>query len=316
MAASAEADTVEESLRELFEGSRDGVFVSDADGRYVYVNPAGEALLGYSDGELVGRTVSEIIDATEIPRVEAWRDSHPTAPRQGEWRLKRRDGSWVDVEISAHILADGRWFGMVRDITERRESEERLRLLAREVDHRANNLLAVVQGAIALSSAETPAALKEVLIGRISALARAHQLLAGGRWTGADLRRLVEDELRPYAGAGDERVRIDGEPYALSPAAAQGVAMAVHELATNAVKHGALSTPAGRVEVSWTQASGSAPAVITWREAGGPAVREPARRGLGMNVLDRALKGATGGRTRIEWDPRGLVCELWLGRPA
>src|SRR6185312_11082276 len=132
----------------------------------------------------------------------------------------------------------------VRDITERRESEERLRLLAREVDHRANNLLAVVQGAIALSSAETPAALKEVLIGRISALARAHQLLAGGRWTGADLRRLVEDELRPYAG--DQRVRIDGEPYALSPAAAQGVAMAVHELATNAVKHGALSTPGGR----------------------------------------------------------------------
>jgi PAS domain S-box-containing protein len=316
MAASAEAVIVEESLRELFEGSRDGVFVSDADGRYIYVNPAGEALLGYDDGELVGRTVSEIIDATEIPRVEAWRDSHPTTPRQGEWRLKRRDGSWVDVEISAHVLADGRWFGMVRDITERRESEERLRLLAREVDHRANNLLAVVQGAIALSSAETPAALKEVLIGRVSALARAHQLLAGGRWTGADLRRLVEDELRPYGGAGDERVRIEGEPYALSPATAQGVAMAVHELATNAVKHGALSTPAGRVEVSWTQASSAAPAVITWREAGGPPVREPARRGLGMNVLDRALKGAAGGRTRIEWDPRGLVCELWLGRPS
>jgi len=313
MAASADPDTVAESLGELFAGSRDGVFVSDAEGRYVYVNPAGAALLGYADGELVGRTVSEIIDATEIPRVEAWRDSHPRTPRQGEWRLKRRVGGWVDVEISAHVLADGRWFGMVRDITDRRESEERLRLLAREVDHRANNLLAVVQGAIALSSAETPAALKEVLIGRVSALARAHQLLAGGRWTGADLRRLVEDELRPYAG---ERVRIDGEPYALSPAAAQGVAMAVHELATNAVKHGALSTPAGRVEVSWTQGAGSAPAVITWREAGGPMVREPARRGLGMNVLDRALKGATGGRTRIDWDPRGLVCELWLGRPA
>jgi len=94
------------------------------------------------------------------------------------------------------------------------------------------------------------------------------------------------------------------------------VAMSVHELATNAVKHGALSTPAGRVEVSWTQASSAAPAVITWREAGGPPVREPARRGLGMNVLDRALKGAAGGRTRIEWDPRGLVCELWLGRPS
>jgi PAS domain S-box-containing protein len=298
-------------MRELFDGSRDGVFVSDAESRYTYVNPAGAALLGYAAHELIGRTVAEIIDATELPRVEAWREAQPTTPQRGEWRLKRRDGSWVDVEISAHVLADGRWFGMVRDVTERRESEERMNLLAREVDHRANNLLAVVQGAITLSNAETPAALKEVLIGRVSALARAHQLLAGGRWIGADLRRLVEEELRPYAGEG--RLTVRGEPYALAPAVAQGVAMAVHELATNAVKHGALSTLAGRVSVSWTQGSGTAPAVITWRETGGPEVREPARRGLGMNLLARALASAPGGRTRIEWAPQGLVCELSLG---
>ena len=311
MSAPTEARTVDNQLRELFDGSQDGVFVSDPHGRYVYVNPAGAEMLGYAGEDLIGRSVAEIIDATEIPRVEAWRVAHPTTPQRGEWRLKRRDGSWVDVEISAHILADGRWFGMVRDVTERRESEERLTLLAREVDHRANNLLAVVQGAITLSTAETPAALKAVLLGRVSALARAHQLLAGGRWTGADLRRLVEEELHPYAG---DRVTIVGEPYALSPAAAQGVAMAVHELATNAVKHGALSTPAGQVAVSWTQATDKAPAVITWRETGGPRVREPTRRGLGMNLLARALTGTAGGRTRIEWAPEGLICELWLGR--
>jgi PAS domain S-box-containing protein len=313
MSAPTEARVVDRQLRELFDGSRDGVFVSDADGRYVYVNPAGAEMLGYSGADLIGRSVAEVIDATEVPRVEAWRVAHPTTPQRGEWRLKRRDGSWVDVEISAHILADGRWFGMVRDVTERRESEERLTLLAREVDHRANNLLAVVQGAITLSHAETPAALKAVLLGRVSALARAHQLLAGGRWTGADLRRLVEEELHPYAG---DRVTIVGEPYALSPAAAQGMAMAVHELATNAVKHGALSTPAGRVAVSWTRATDEAPAVITWRETGGPRVREPVRRGLGMNLLARALAGTAGGRTRIEWAPEGLICELWLGRPS
>ena len=313
MSAPTEVRAVDQQLSELFDGSRDGVFVSDAEGRYIYVNPAGAEMLGYGDEDLIGRSVAEIIDATEIPRVEAWRIAHPTTPQRGEWRLKRRDGSWVDVEISAHILADGRWFGMVRDVTERRESEERLTLLAREVDHRANNLLAVVQGAITLSNAETPAALKAVLLGRVSALARAHQLLAGGRWTGADLRRLVEEELHPYAG---DRVTIVGEPYALSPAAAQGVAMAVHELATNAVKHGALSTPVGRVAVSWTQARAEAPAVITWRETGGPRVREPTRRGLGMNLLARALTGTAGGQTRIEWAPEGLICELWLGRVA
>jgi PAS domain S-box-containing protein len=311
MSAPPDARSRDGQLRELFDGSRDGVFVSDADGRYLYVNPAGAALLGYGDDELVGRTVAEIIDLTEIPRVEAWRDAHPTTPQRGEWRLKRRDGSWVDVEISAHVLADGRWFGMVRDITERRATEDRISLLAREVDHRANNLLAVVQGAITLSRAETPAALKAVLLGRVSALARAHQLLAGGRWTGADLRRLVEEELQPYAG--DARVTIEGEPYALAPAAAQGVAMAIHELATNAIKHGALSAPRGRVEVSWTQGADGAPAVITWREAGGPAVQAPTGRGLGMTVLERALQGTAGGRTRIEWRPEGLFCELWLG---
>jgi two-component sensor histidine kinase len=170
-----------------------------------------------------------------------------------------------------------------------------------------------VQGVISLSKAETPAALKEVLIGRISALARAHQLLAGGRWIGADLRRLVEEDLRPFGSADDTRVRIDGEPYALAPAVAQGVAMAVHELATNAVKHGALSTPAGRVSVSWTPPSGDTPATIVWRETGGPTVSEPTRRGLGMTVLEQALTAARGGRTRLVWAPEGLVCELSLG---
>jgi PAS domain S-box-containing protein len=313
MTAATDARVADRQLRELFDGSRDGVFVSDADGRYVYVNPAGAEMLGYAGEDLIGRSVAEVIDATEVPRVEAWRVAHPTTPQRGEWRLKRRDGAWIDVEISAHILADGRWFGMVRDVTERRESEERLTLLAREVDHRANNLLAVVQGAITLSNAETPAALKAVLLGRVSALARAHQLLAGGRWKGADLRRLVEDELHSYAG---DRVTIEGEPYALSPAAAQGMAMAVHELATNAVKHGALSRPTGRVSVSWTEATDEAPSVITWRETGGPSVRQPIRRGLGMTLLARALTGTAGGQTRIQWAPEGLICELCLGRPS
>jgi PAS domain S-box-containing protein len=316
MSALTDEHATDRPLRELFEGSRDGVFVSDSQGRYLYVNPAGAALLGYSGEALVGRTVAEIIDATEIPRVEAWRESNPTIPQRGEWRLKRRDGSWVDVEINAHVLADGRWFGLVRDITERRENEERLTLLAREVDHRANNLLAVVQGAITLSNAETPAALKTVLLGRVSALARAHQLLAGGRWIGADLRRLVEEELHPYVSDDGTRVVIDGEPYALSPGVAQGVAMAIHELATNAVKHGALSTPSGRVTVSWTPATDTAPAMIVWRESGGPRVRPPTRRGLGTNLLERALNGASGGRTELEWAPPGLICRLWLSRPA
>ncbi|HEY0437138.1 MAG TPA: PAS domain S-box protein, partial [Phenylobacterium sp.] len=181
------------SLAELFDNGLDGVFVSDDAGRYLYVNPAGAALLGYSPIELLGASVDEIIDIEDAPRVAAWRDSIPVDPQRGEWRLRRRDGSWIDVEISSRILPDGRWFGTVRDITERKSREARMHLLAREVDHRANNLMAVVQGAVCLSQADTVPELKQVLIGRISALARAHQLLAEGRWEGADLRRLIED---------------------------------------------------------------------------------------------------------------------------
>ncbi len=301
------------SLAELFDNAVDGIFVHDDTGRYLYVNPAGAALLGYERDALIGANVRDVIDIADAPRVAAWRASEPHDPVRGEWRLKRRDGSWIDVEIQGRILPDGRSFGAVRDITERQAGEARLRLLAREVDHRANNLLAVVQGTISLSQAPTVSRLKDVLAGRIAALARAHQLLADGRWVGADLRRLVEDELHPFAIHGDGRLTITGEPYALSPYVAQSVAMAIHELTTNAVKYGALSVDAGRVEVSWaTPPDGKAP-VITWRELDGPSVSPPSRRGLGASVLDRALRGAPGGRTEIEWRESGLVCRLWLG---
>jgi len=177
------------SLAELFDNAVDGVFVSDDSGRYLYVNPAGAALLGYPREALIGANVADVIDIADAPRVTAWRETNPHDPVRGEWRLKRRDGSWVEVEIQGRILPDGREFGTVRDITDRKAREERLRLLAREVDHRANNLLAVVQGTISLSQAVTVAGLREVLVGRVAALARAHQLLADGRWVGSPITR-------------------------------------------------------------------------------------------------------------------------------
>jgi PAS domain S-box-containing protein len=301
------------TLAELFDNAIDGVFVADDTGRYLYVNPAGARLLGYPVHELIGATVADVINLEDAPRVAAWRASEPRDPQRGEWRLRRRDGSSIDVEITSRLLPDDRWFGTVRDITARKEGEERMRLLAREVDHRANNLLAVVQSAISLSRAEDAPSLKQVLIGRVNALARTHQALAEGRWTGADLKRLVEEELQAFCAPDDGRVTIAGEPLALTPHLAQAVAMAVHELATNAVKHGALSAPGGRVEVAWTSSDDAAAPVITWRESGGPPVREPVRRGLGTALLERALRGTIGGKTEIDWAPGGLVCRLRLG---
>ncbi|HEX2560360.1 PAS domain S-box protein [Phenylobacterium sp.] len=200
--------------------------------------------------------------------------------------------------------------GVLIDITERKEAEDRLKLLAREVDHRANNLLTVVQATVALTRASSAKALKEILTGRISALAHAHQLLAQARWEGADLRKLVEEELRPFQLGQGKRVKVSGPTIALRPQAAQSVAMAMHELATNAAKYGALSKPEGQVEVAWRGGGEREPLKLMWIERGGPPVAQPAGRGLGMTVVERAVGGGLQGAARFDWRPEGLVCEL------
>jgi len=220
---------------------------------------------------------------------------------------------WVAAKGKGLFNAEGRCvraLGTAIDITARKEAEERLHLLMREVDHRANNLLAVVQGTVSLSQAGDAARLKEVIAGRVQALARAHQLLSDARWAGASLKRLVEEELLAFQLGDDTRVRVIGEDVSLSPAAAQSIAMALHELATNAAKYGALSAPDGRVEIAWS-VQGERLA-LRWSERGGPPVRPPSRKGLGSTILSRAVSGAVGGDTRLDWRPEGLVCEIEL----
>jgi PAS domain S-box-containing protein len=221
------------------------------------------------------------------------------------WLLLRAEISFSSAGAPLAVI------GVVIDITERKEAEERLKLLAREVDHRANNLLTVVQATVALTRAPDAQALKEILTGRISALAHAHQLLSQARWEGADLRQMVEEELRPFHMGEGGRVRLHGPTIALQPQAAQSVAMALHELATNAAKYGALSRPEGQVEVVW-RGGAHEPLTLVWTERGGPRVSQPARRGLGMTVVERAVGGALQGSARFDWRPEGLVCELTI----
>ncbi|MBS0333493.1 MAG: PAS domain-containing protein [Proteobacteria bacterium] len=233
-----------------------------------------------------------------------------------EYQVRRPDGEGRWLMARAELLLDEQGqprsaIGVVMDVTARKEAEERMTLLAREVDHRANNLLTVVLGTVQLSQAPTPQALREVLAGRIAALGRAHQLLSEARWEGADLRRLVEEELLVFSLGEATRVSLTGPDVALSPAAAQALAMALHELATNAAKYGSLSRPEGRVSVSWTHSAQGA-LLLRWEESGGPPVARPSRRGLGTAMLARALAGPLGGTSRLDWRAEGVVCELEL----
>jgi two-component sensor histidine kinase len=198
---------------------------------------------------------------------------------------------------------------IARDITEQKRNAAQLAILAREAEHRANNVLAAVQATVKLSQSDTPEGLKEAIEGRVQALANVNRLFVQSRWTGADLEQLITQELSPYRGDGDARARINGPNLVLAPDVAQTIAVTLHELATNAAKYGALSTPDGRVQVEWwCPANGRL--ILRWVETGGPAAVPPTRQGFGTRVMDRMVRAQLKGQMLFDWRPEGLACEI------
>ncbi len=220
---------------------------------------------------------------------------------------------WVAAKGRAVFDADGkcvRVIGTAIDISKRKEAEERQVLLAREVDHRARNALAVIQSIIRLTRAKTVDDYVQAIEGRIKALARAHTLLSDSRWHGADLATLVTEELAPYRGG--DKITIRGPDISLQPATAQGLALALHELATNAAKHGALSSPSGKITLDW-QLLGDA-LTLNWAESGGPAIGEPSSRSFGLKVIVASIEQQLGGKAAFDWNPNGLRCAFSIPR--
>ncbi len=233
--------------------------------------------------------------------------------QQTEFRVLRPDGTvrWCIGTAAASLDAAGRMVrisGVTIDITDRKEAEDRQDLLTREVDHRARNALAVVQSIVRLTRATSIEGYGAAIEGRIKALARAHALLSESRWQGADLRALVADELAPYRVGDADKVAIDGPDVSLLPHLAQGLALALHELATNAAKYGALSSKAGKVTLSW-QRNGEL-LILRWAERGGPAVTPPTTRSFGLTVIRAAVEQQLEGEAVFEWQPTGLSCTL------
>lgn len=240
-----------------------------------------------------------------------------------EYRFQRPDGAWRWLESTAAVVrtdpASGaplRLAGTVRDITERKEAEERRELLTQEVNHRARNTLAIVQAILRLTRAEDSASYARLVEGRIAALARAQSLLAAERWTGAPLHAVLAEELAPFGttapaeGGTRGTFLLDGPPLRLRAEAVQPLGIVFHELATNAAKHGALSTPRGRVEVSWRVDEPAGLVRLTWRETGGPVPGLPKHRGVGSRVIEATIMGQLGGRIDRRWPAEGLVCDI------
>jgi two-component sensor histidine kinase len=227
-----------------------------------------------------------------------------------------KHGERIDISLTVSPIkyAEGKIIGaskIARDVTERKQNQAQIANLAGEAEHRAKNVLASVQAVVRLSQSDTPGGLKDAIEGRIQALANVHTLFVQSRWTGADLRSLVTQELSPYCRDGETRARFDGLDTVLEPNTAQTIAMILHELATNAAKYGALSAPEGRVQVDWSRGENGG-LVLRWAENGGPPVKPPTRRGFGTQVMETMVTSQLKGEMRFDWSPNGFACEIAL----
>uniref|UniRef100_UPI0025E86BA5 chemotaxis protein CheB n=1 Tax=Phenylobacterium sp. TaxID=1871053 RepID=UPI0025E86BA5 len=298
-----------------------GITETDVAGRFLMTNTAFQTMANRSAEELKRLGRRELIHPEDVDAVIARFDKAASdgEPFQIEYRLLQADGAatWVHDSVSMLAEADvaaARVISVTLEIEKRKRAEEQASLLLGELDHRVKNILAIVSSVVAqtLKSDLSPEAFAETIKGRITAIARAHSLLTneGGVGAGA-LRDLIDTEMEPYQG---REIHVDGPNLVLTPKAGLSFAMAIHELASNAAKYGALSDAKGQLAITWTVTAGREPRVqLRWAESGGPRVSgPPARRGFGTTLIERAMT--------FEWDAKvdrnfaegGVVCVIDL----
>lgn len=304
-------------LAAIVDSSNDAILATDLDGIITNWNRSAGRLYGYTEEEAVGRPVTILAAPgreTEMTEIVG-RMRRGERVEHFETQRRRKDGTILDISLTVSPIID-RSGGIIgasktaRDIGERKRNEERLRLLTAELDHRAKNVLAVAQSILRLTRATTLDQYVSAVEGRIGALARIHSQVAENRWDGAELTSLMRTGLAPFRGA-EQRVHLAGPPIFLKPAAAQVVGVVLHELATNAAKHGALSAEAGAVTVSWDLRPNGDLSIL-WEESGGPRVAPPERRSFGTHVIERNIPEQLGGTASVVWQPAGIQAEFTI----
>ncbi|HYC04866.1 MAG TPA: PAS domain-containing protein [Azospirillaceae bacterium] len=286
------------------------------DGRLLSINPAGAAMVGAGCPEVLrGRSIFDVIAPEHRA---AWIASHERicGGTMLTWQFDLIDtrGERHHMETTAVPLdlPDGEraHLGITRDVTARTRMESARLLLAREIDHRAKNTLAIVLSILRLTQARSVSEFVEAVEGRVTTMARTHRLLASRKWEGSDFKDVALEELSGFHEAG--RIRFDGLGVRLHSDAVQPVALVLHELATNAVKHGALSVEGGSVSLSWRLDREADRLRIEWREAGGPRVAPPTRQGFGSLLVGQVIGHQLGGEHEMDWREPGLVARLTI----
>jgi two-component sensor histidine kinase len=295
------------------QGSQVTVFQQDTDLRYTWIynpQPGLEPTVGHTDEEALAPEVAAQI----VPIKSQVLESGERA--EAEVSVRTPDGGERWFRLRVEPLDYARQVGLTSvavDITPAKENEAHLRSTMRELTHRSRNLLAVIQGIArrTAASADNVDVFVDRFSARLQALASAHDILVDSSWKGASMRDIIDVQLAHVGEAGDRQVVVDGAPIMLRPDAAQHLSLALHELAVNAVEHGALSEPGGRVHLTWGRPDESRPEIeLTWREENGPAVSEPDVSGFGRVVLDRLVPRGMDGDATLEFKPGGVSWTL------
>jgi PAS domain S-box-containing protein len=318
----------EESLREsearfrnLADNAPVMVWVTEADGTCTYLSRSWYEFTSQTPETGLG---FGWLDATH-PDDKEWsgklfRDANASQePFRLEYRLRRADGTyrWAIDAAAPRFSEDGTFLGYVGsvlDISDRKQVEEHRELLINELNHRVKNTLTIVQSMASQSlrhMSEENRPKVQAFEDRLFALARAHDVLTRENWEGAELREIIHEVVEPYLRQKTKHIEIEGPRLRLIPRTALAIAMAIHELATNAAKYGALSVPSGCVLISWTVTSAHVPHLeLRWQEQDGPPVSPPTRRGFGTRLIERSLATDVGGEVRLAYERTGVVCVM------
>jgi PAS domain S-box-containing protein len=313
--AEAQASSIEEGYRRIFEQTSDLVFTADLEQVITDCNPAAAAALGLARSEVLGRSIGDFvsIEDLELTREMLRQKIENGGTTRYELRVRNAQGQQLFWEMNSGLTYDEEFrpvglHVLARDITARKRWDHHQRLLVAELNHRVKNTLSIVQSLAHQSF--TPGSLPEDAIaayeGRLSALAAAHNLLTRENWEAASMEEVIRAAVSPFCPAN--RCKADGPAVRLPPQAAVSVALAMHELATNAAKYGALASGKGSIEVTWTT-SGDA-FQLQWSERGGPAVEQPSASGFGTRLITRVLGADLKASIQFDFHPDGLVCQV------
>jgi PAS domain S-box-containing protein len=311
----------ENRMRAVVNTVVEGIITIDDRGTIENLNLSAARLFGYNPEEIIGRNVKLLMPEPYHSEHDRYLSNYLSTGQAKVIGLgrevmgRRKDGSIFPLElaVSEMRVAESRMFtGVVRDITERKQAEDRNRILVAELDHRVKNILALV-AAVATSTRKGSRSIDDFLQsldGRIQSMAAAHTLLSKSSWQGVGLGALVQNQLAPYV-TGDN-ISINGSNIMLGSAETQAIARVLHELATNAAKYGALSIPSGHVSVSWNcTANGYVETLIfVWRELGGPPVSSKVQSNYGTNLIRNLIPHELGGAVDLVFATEGVNCRI------